>query len=58
MKYLSNCFLLILSALIINLLWASRLPPMWQSEAFWQDIPIAISAGETVTRIVVNLPPS
>ncbi len=57
LKYLLNCFLLIIPALILNLLWVARLPPMWQFESFWKDIPPAIAYGETISRIVVNVLP-
>jgi len=57
LNYLLNCFLLIIPALILNLLWASRLPPMWQFEYFWRDIPPAIAYGEIISRIAVNVLP-
>ena len=57
LKYLLNCFLLIIPALILNLLWATRLPPMWQFEFFWKDIPPAIAYGENISRILVNVLP-
>jgi hypothetical protein len=56
-KYLLNCFLLIVPVLILNLLWTNRLPPMWQMEFFWKDIPSAISSGENIFRIAVNVLP-
>jgi hypothetical protein len=56
-EYLLNCFLLIVPILILNLLWTNRLPPMWQMEFFWKDIPSAISSGENISRIAVNVLP-
>ena len=56
-KYLLNCFPLIVPALTLNLLWTSRLPPMWQFEFFWKDIPPAIAYGENISRVVVNVLP-
>ncbi|HLC04422.1 MAG TPA: hypothetical protein VJK02_15410 [Anaerolineales bacterium] len=57
LKYLLNCFLLITPVLILNLLWASRLPPMWQVEFFWKDISPAIAYGENISRLLVNVLP-
>ena len=57
LKYLLNCFLLITPALILNLLWATRLPPMWQVDFFWKDIPPAIAYGENISRIFINFLP-
>jgi hypothetical protein len=57
LKYLLNCFLLIIPALILNLLWATRLPPMWQFEFFWKNIPPAITYGENISRTLVNVLP-
>ncbi len=57
LKYLLNCFLLIIPALILNLLWAARLPPMWLFESFWKDIPPAIVYGERISSIAVNVLP-
>jgi hypothetical protein len=57
LKYLPSCFLLIIPALILNLLWASRLPLMWRFESFWNDIPPAIAYGEIISRPVVNVLP-
>lgn len=57
LRYLQNCFLLVIPALVLNLLWATRLPPMWQFEFFWKDIPPAIAYGENISRIVFNVLP-
>ncbi len=57
LKYLLNCFLLIVPALVLNLLWASRLPAEWQFDAFWRDIPPALAYGERITSLVVNVLP-
>lgn len=55
--YLLNCFLLILPALVINLVWVSRLPAMWQTDVFWKNIPPLVAYGENISRIAVNILP-
>ena len=56
-KYLLNCFLLVVPALILNLLWSTRLPPMWQSESFSKGIPLVIAYGESISRVVIMVLP-
>ena len=58
LKYLQNCFLLVVPALIVNLLWASRLPAEWQFDVFWRDIPPALAYGERISSLVVNVLPA
>ena len=57
LKYVSNSFLLVVPALIVNLFWASRLPPEWQFDVFWRDIPPALTYGERISSLVVNVLP-
>jgi hypothetical protein len=42
----------------MGLLWASRLPPEWQFDVFWRDIPPALVYGEKITSLVVNILPA
>jgi len=56
-KYVPNSFLLVIPALIVNLFWASRLPPEWQFDVFWRDIPPALAYGERISSLVVNILP-
>lgn len=57
LKYLLNCFLLVVPALVVDLLWASRLPPDWRFSVFWKDIPPALVYGERISSLVVNILP-
>lgn len=57
LKYGSNSFLLVIPALVVNLFWASRLPPEWQFDVFWKDIPPVIAYGERIASLVVNILP-
>lgn len=57
LTYLMNCFWLVIPALVVNLVWVSRLPPMWHSEVFWKDIPPVIAYGERIFSLMVNVLP-
>jgi hypothetical protein len=57
LKYVSNSFLLVVPALVVDLLWASRLPAGWQFDVFWRDIPTALAYGERISSLVVNILP-
>ena len=57
LKYVSNSFLLVVPALIVNLLWAGRLPPEWQFDVFWRNIPPALAYGERIGSLIVNILP-
>ena len=57
LKYLLNCFLLVVPALVVDLLLASRLPAEWQFDVFWRDIPPALAYGERISSLVVNILP-
>jgi hypothetical protein len=47
----------VVPALILNLLWASRLPSGWQFNVFWKNIPSLVAYGEKIARLVVNVLP-
>ena len=57
MEYLWNCFWLTLPILLVNLLFATRLPATYQSAVFWCDTPRWIAVGENASRIVVFVAP-
>ncbi len=57
LKYVSNSFLLVVPALVVDLLWASRLPAEWQFDVFWREIPPALAYGERISSLVVNILP-
>lgn len=52
-RYLLNCFLLTLPILLWNILFSDKLPPAFQPDVFWKDIPPLLAAGENWTRIIV-----
>jgi len=51
--YLANCFWLMLPPMAISGLLGGDLPPVFQAETFWQDIPIWISWTENLSRILL-----
>lgn len=57
-KYLKNCFLLLIPILIWNLLLTSHLPDVFQPDIFWKDIPSFISIPETIFRFAVMASPA
>lgn len=52
-KYLFNCFLLTLPIMIWNIVLTEELPPDFQPEIFWKDIPEFLTYGENISRTVV-----
>jgi hypothetical protein len=52
-KYFFNCFLLAVPILLWNLIFANKLPVVFQSEIFWNNIPVFIACGENVSRIIM-----
>lgn len=52
-KYLLNCFLLTLPIMVWNILLTNKLPPAFQSEIFWKDIPTCLTYGENISRTIV-----
>jgi hypothetical protein len=57
MKYLLNCFWLLLPPNLISLFLAKFLPEAFQAKLFWNDIPPAIKFFENGIRIVVMMLP-
>lgn len=55
--YLFNCFWLLVPMLVLNLLFTQSLPPNYQADVFWRDIPTAVGAPENVLRILVFMVP-
>lgn len=53
MKYLSNCFLLLIPIFIWNILLVDHLPKTYSSDVFWRDIPKFIGYSENILRIIV-----
>lgn len=52
-KYGINCFLLTIPIMVWNILLADKLPKAFQAEIFWNDIPIFLTYGENISRIIV-----
>jgi hypothetical protein len=52
-KYFFNCFLLTIPILAWNLIFANKLPKVFQPEIFWNDIPTFLSYGENISRTIV-----
>jgi len=57
LDYLHNCFWLLLPILTFNLLFTRQLPPAYQMNIFWRDIPKAISVPEKFLRTLVMILP-
>ncbi len=51
MKYIKNCFLLIIPILLWNLAFVSFLPESYSSSVFWKDIPPIIGTSENILRV-------
>jgi hypothetical protein len=51
-RYLKNCFLLLVPILLWNLTLTGKLPPAFQPNVFWHEIPSWISTPETIFRIL------
>ncbi len=54
---LSNTFWLLVPILAFNIVFVSRLPPAFQADVFWRDIPAWIGTPENVFRYFVLLLP-
>lgn len=52
-KYFLNCFLLTLPIIIWNIVLAKKLPIAFQPEIFWKDIPVFLTFGENISRVIV-----
>lgn len=53
LKYVSNCFILLIPILMWNILFVTSLPRGYSREFFWQDIPSIIVITENILRIIV-----
>ena len=52
-KYLLNCLWLMVPALAFNAIFINQLPPVYQRDIFWKDIPGWLGAGENQFRALV-----
>jgi hypothetical protein len=57
MRYLFNCFWLLIPILLFNVLLMRRLPKAYQPDVFWRSIPAWIGFGENALRIFVFVLP-
>lgn len=53
-KHIANCFWLMLPPLAISGLLGGALPPVYQPDVFWLDIPAIIGWPETLFRLLVT----
>jgi hypothetical protein len=56
-KYLLNCLLLIIPALAFNVIFTRQLPPAYQADVFWKDIPGWLGTCENLLRSLVFILP-
>lgn len=56
-KYIANCFWLLVPILWLNIFYAKALPPAFQPDIFWEDIPAIISWPENTLRLVTIMFP-
>ena len=56
-KYLFNCFWLFIPIIIWNIVFTSKLPIGYSSEFFDNNIPMYISYGENILRLILFLLP-
>lgn len=54
MRYLVNCFLLMVPLLAFDALFANRLPAAYQA-ARWNDVPVQLAVAENTLRLTVML---
>lgn len=52
-KYLLNCLLLIIPALVFNIVFIKLLPPAYQMDVFWKDVPGWLGINENLFRSLV-----
>jgi len=55
--YLGNCFWLLVPILAFNVLFTRQLPPAYQMDIFWKNIPKAVVVPENVLRTLVMILP-
>ncbi|MEM9671797.1 MAG: hypothetical protein ACFB15_22550 [Cyclobacteriaceae bacterium] len=53
MKYLINCFWLLIPLFVWNIVFISRLPCSYAPATFWKDIPPLIGTTENIARMLV-----
>jgi hypothetical protein len=51
LKYVLNCFILLIPIFLWNILFATSLPRGYSIEFFWKDIPPVIGTTENILRI-------
>jgi hypothetical protein len=54
-KYLFNSFLLTIPILLWNIVLADKLPKAYQPEIFWDNIPLLVTYGENIARLLMFL---
>ncbi|MCX2764697.1 hypothetical protein [Aquimarina muelleri] len=52
-KYLSTCFLLLISIFIWNIVFINYLPKGYGNDALWEDIPLLIKYSENISKVIV-----
>jgi hypothetical protein len=52
LKYMLNCFILLIPIFLWNILFAASLPRGYSMEFFWKDIPPIIGTTENILRII------
>jgi hypothetical protein len=57
LAYIRNCFWLLVPILVFNLLFMRQLPPAYQMDVFWKDIPKSIAVPENILRALVMILP-
>ncbi len=57
-KYLVNCFWLIIPQLLISFLLVKYLPEAFQTNIFWSNIPLPVKTFENIFRIMVMALPA
>jgi hypothetical protein len=54
-KYLFNSFLLTMPILLWNIVLADKLPKAYEPEIFWDNIPLLVTYGENIARLLMFL---
>jgi hypothetical protein len=58
LSYACNCFWLLLPVLAFNLIFTHQLPPAYQMDIFWRNIPKTITLPENILRMLVMIFPA
>lgn len=53
LKYLLNCFLLLVPVMLWDLFLTGRLPLPFQPATFWSEIPPVLTYGENIVRVLL-----